>query len=122
MSENDKIDRLLQENKRLQAKVDRLAARGIEGLRSENKELRDEIKSVKRFDRMRAENNYQRMNKLSAEIERLLELLRECQPYVEAGLSADVDTGVNSFQSAYCFGQTNDVDLLDRIEKELGNE
>ena len=45
-----------------------------------------------------------KIKQLSEEIKRLRELLRECQPYVEAGLSG-------------C-----DTRLCDAIEKEVGDE
>ena len=44
------------------------------------------------------------INELRDEIERLRELLKRCQPYVEAGLSE-------------C-----DARLCDAVEKEIGNE
>ena len=96
---DEEIERLREENQNYEAMKQGVIIR-ITDLEEENKRLREDNERLTQRLVVTAVNENR---KLQGEVERLRELLRECQVYVE---------GMSSVDSELC----------ERVEKELSNE
>ena len=96
---DEEIERLREENQNYEAMKQGVIIR-ITDLEEENKRLREDNERLTQRLVVTAVNENR---KLQGEVERLRDLLRECQVYVEGMSSVDTE-------------------LCDRVEKELSNE
>ena len=96
---DEEIERLREENQNYEAMKQGVIIR-ITDLEEENKRLREDNE---RLTQQLVVTTVNSNRKLQGEVERLRDLLRECQVYVEGMSSVDTE-------------------LCDRVEKELSNE